>query len=509
MKYLSVLLVLAAIAASAATQPVALPIDDDPPPAPAWGANVTVTGQPVYAFDVDYRDNGEMYVGIVCPATARDTFKVLRSADGGLSWSPFQLYLANGGRKFTDIALICGEESLLVFVPQDTARGPSRDYAARFGYAGGVQWSNFTDTMQTPRGVIVNVDADRSAGGDTMMIAYAADSAGINTGSAIRRSINGGASWLWLLSNRSARHASIAWIKDQMWAVAYKCYWTDPYYYKHTFVYVSNDAGLNFEAARVDSTARDTLNSGPAITACRATGRAQVAVTYDNPATGGDIRVYRALDAGDTTYRLVLDYAPGDDQILPAINCLRLDSTGWIDLAYADDYGDCIGRLSSQYGDSGSWGAAQIVSDRPASVSIAPQIAYCNDGSHPGPAVFYAGSGGNGIYMNAGWITGVAGAPGAAATGPGLLLRPNRPNPFKQWTMIDYQLLAAGTVSLKVYNVAGQLVRTLAEGFQPAGAHAVRWDGRDDRGREIAAGVYVCRLDAGGISTAGRLVHIR
>ncbi|MRR09094.1 T9SS type A sorting domain-containing protein [bacterium] len=111
--------------------------------------------------------------------------------------------------------------------------------------------------------------------------------------------------------------------------------------------------------------------------------------------------------------------------------------------------------------------------------------------------------------MNAEWVTGVAGQPERSISKHELRMEPNRPNPFKQWTRIDYQLPAAGTVSLKVYNVAGQLVRTLAEGFQPAGAHAVRWDGRDDRGREVSSGVYLYRLTAGSGTATRKLTVVR
>jgi hypothetical protein len=191
------------------------------------------------------------------------------------------------------------------------------------------------------------------------------------------------------------------------------------------------------------------------------------------------------------------------------VNCSRFDTGGWVDLAYADDYGDCIGRLASQYGDSGSWGGAWLVSDRPASVSVAPKIAYCNDGSHPGPAVFYAGFGQNGIYMNAGWVTGVSGRPEAQISEPMLRLEPNRPNPFKQWTTVNYQLPGPGKVNIKVYNSAGQLIRELREGRQPAGVHSMHWNGQDDSGRRVASGVYLVRLESNGQTATGKLLLVR
>ncbi len=88
-------------------------------------------------------------------------------------------------------------------------------------------------------------------------------------------------------------------------------------------------------------------------------------------------------------------------------------------------------------------------------------------------------------------------------------LRQARPNPFAAAAVIGYQLPSAGRVSLKVYNVAGQLVRTLVDGERPAGAHQARWDGNDDRGRPVGAGVYQCRLAAGQRRMTKSLIRIK
>jgi flagellar hook assembly protein FlgD len=89
------------------------------------------------------------------------------------------------------------------------------------------------------------------------------------------------------------------------------------------------------------------------------------------------------------------------------------------------------------------------------------------------------------------------------------LLRQNRPNPFKQRTVINFQLSMPGHVSIIIYNVAGQRVRTLVDQFQVPGYHVESWDGRDDRARALASGVYVYRLQAGGASAVRRMTMIR
>lgn len=72
----------------------------------------------------------------------------------------------------------------------------------------------------------------------------------------------------------------------------------------------------------------------------------------------------------------------------------------------------------------------------------------------------------------------------------------NSPNPFTSETKISYQLPVSGKVSLKVYDIAGRIVRTLVDEHQEAGSRSVRWDRRDDSGKEVANGVYFCHLNA-------------
>jgi len=72
------------------------------------------------------------------------------------------------------------------------------------------------------------------------------------------------------------------------------------------------------------------------------------------------------------------------------------------------------------------------------------------------------------------------------------------PNPFNPHTTIDFGLAAPGSVDLKIYDLAGRLVRTLLTREPVAGrGGSARWYGRDDSGRSVAAGVYVCRLESG------------
>jgi len=70
------------------------------------------------------------------------------------------------------------------------------------------------------------------------------------------------------------------------------------------------------------------------------------------------------------------------------------------------------------------------------------------------------------------------------------------PNPFNPETTIFYSVRSAGRVELNVYNIRGQMVRTLVNEPLSAGSHEVVWNGRDDTGRACATGVYFCRVQS-------------
>jgi hypothetical protein len=89
------------------------------------------------------------------------------------------------------------------------------------------------------------------------------------------------------------------------------------------------------------------------------------------------------------------------------------------------------------------------------------------------------------------------------------LLEQNCPNPFGASTVISYQLAAPGPVTVSVYNVLGQRVRTLIRSEQPAGRYQLAWNGADDRGARLSSGVYLLRLEAAGISSARKITLLR
>ena len=75
--------------------------------------------------------------------------------------------------------------------------------------------------------------------------------------------------------------------------------------------------------------------------------------------------------------------------------------------------------------------------------------------------------------------------------------------------MISYQLPVAERVVLRVYNTAGQLVRTLVNDRQDAGAHTATWDGLNDSGSAVSGGVYFYTLESGANKATKRMVLMK
>jgi endonuclease I len=89
-------------------------------------------------------------------------------------------------------------------------------------------------------------------------------------------------------------------------------------------------------------------------------------------------------------------------------------------------------------------------------------------------------------------------------------LRQNLPNPFGARTTIGFDLARREQVTLRIYDVTGRLVRTLANGsVLESGSHRLEWNGRDEGGAQLEAGLYFCRLGAGSASETRRMVLAR
>ena len=71
------------------------------------------------------------------------------------------------------------------------------------------------------------------------------------------------------------------------------------------------------------------------------------------------------------------------------------------------------------------------------------------------------------------------------------------PNPATSVARLQLGLERRILVQLEIYNVAGRCVRSLADGPIDAGVHIIEWDGKNERGQQVATGVCIAKLKAG------------
>ncbi|GJM45250.1 MAG: hypothetical protein DHS20C21_20920 [Gemmatimonadota bacterium] len=111
---------------------------------------------------------------------------------------------------------------------------------------------------------------------------------------------------------------------------------------------------------------------------------------------------------------------------------------------------------------------------------------------------------GNGLLWSAEFSDGVTALPlqcvptslVSAASPASFALMPPQPNPFRDEATVAFSLLRASVVTISIHDVAGRLVRDWPTAHREAGAHQLRWDGRDAGGRPSGSGVYFVRLSS-------------
>lgn len=105
-------------------------------------------------------------------------------------------------------------------------------------------------------------------------------------------------------------------------------------------------------------------------------------------------------------------------------------------------------------------------------------------------------------------ISGVE-AVGGVPVGTRAAIRRVYPNPFNPSTTVEFSVPSQGPVSVRVFDLQGRQVSTLADKSLPAGVYRVKWDGRDQGGRNVSSGVYFAMIESGGGRQAARLILLK
>jgi hypothetical protein len=90
-----------------------------------------------------------------------------------------------------------------------------------------------------------------------------------------------------------------------------------------------------------------------------------------------------------------------------------------------------------------------------------------------------------------------------------IVLNQNYPNPFNPETTVKYYLPEKAEVTLKIFNITGQEIRTLVNNTLPAGEHWVSWNGINRLGNPVSSGVYLYQLKAGGQTQFRRMLLLK
>jgi hypothetical protein len=216
---------------------------------------------------------------------------------------------------------------------------------------------------------------------------------------------------------------------------------------------------------------------------------------YEGWLGGGRLNVYRALQENVSVVLAGFQAAAGPDHILVSwITASETDCQGWEIHRSERQEGGYVrlavlpGQGSTELEHHYRWTDRQVTAGRTYHYKL-KQVDF--DGT-------------------SWWSDSVSAAVSAGGSVPrGYALDQNYPNPFNGGTTISYRLPEYGRVALKIFNVRGQQVRSLVDGGQNAGWHQTSWDGLDGTGRQVASGLYFCRLEAGTFSRTVKMVLVR
>ncbi|MFH1853147.1 MAG: T9SS type A sorting domain-containing protein [Candidatus Neomarinimicrobiota bacterium] len=108
------------------------------------------------------------------------------------------------------------------------------------------------------------------------------------------------------------------------------------------------------------------------------------------------------------------------------------------------------------------------------------------------------------------WFTIVLKSAATATVQPiAFRLGQNYPNPFNSYTQFSYTVVAADRIQIRVYNILGQIVATLANGDYTPGTYMIGWNGHDDQQRQQAAGIYIYELRSPDYCTRKKMLYLR
>ena len=463
-----------------------------------WEPDVRLTFDPAHSYTS--RNNARSVVAIddtvhvVWFDDREEDYQIYykRSIDGGLTWeADIRLTEAPEDSKYPSVA-VSGPNVHVIW--QDNRDGDYQIYYKR-STDGGVTWE--TDTRLTY--VSANTWYSSVASLNNTVHAVWYDSRDGNTEIYYKRSPDGGLTWepdIRLTNDQAtSRRASIALSETNVHVV-----WEDDrdedyyqIYYKR-----SPDGGATWETdTRLTNTLDDTYYPCIAVS-----GSIVHVVWYDN--RDGDREIYykRSNDAGitwETDVRLTNDPASSN---YPSVTV----SGSNVHLVWRDTrVGDNEVYYKRSIDEGTTWGPDERLTYNPANLKY-PCVAISNSTVH---VVWQDIRDGNWEIYYKHNPTGSVGIDDHGSLPINLTYLQVTPNPFNLSTTIHYYLPESSDMVIRIYNVKGQLVKTLEKDKMEAGIHYAVWNGRDSSGNRVSSGIYFYKLKSNRYEKIKKMILIK
>lgn len=498
-----------------------------------WGNDVTIaTGSVSGGISTDYDTSGNMYA-VRC-STYNDSsnamVQVYKSTDGGASW--FWLcgfYAVNGAFKFSYPVVLTGMigDKLYVFYLSSTQNGDIR--MARFTQSG--TGEGFFTVKAGAETITYYSVCTNVGGGSALMVAYQKETVTTPKLYTIV-STDYGETWgdeAYITDDGA--HPDIAYGSlGYVYLVWEKTSGGDyEIVFGKSVLYCTPGTWQDFQYLTADIWADNypkvtAVHTSPKDTAC-----VWVAYNHDYAGTGNmDLRYAYSTNSGKTwSTNHDLAASTSYDEMASDLKVYRSPIYSFVELCYLKSTGKGHPSTFDVYH---SWTSSSLpgqfyapharISDYSSYSSPdgreVCQIAFSDPSFFPG--VVYAGApqqkdGAWNLYFDYSPWTDVEEEITEQEVAKKFSLSANYPNPFNPVTGIRYTVGSKQTypvpVTLRVYNVLGQLVRTLVNEPKESGTHEVSWDGKDGNGNEVASGVYFYSLKAGNFTQTKKMVLIR
>ena len=85
----------------------------------------------------------------------------------------------------------------------------------------------------------------------------------------------------------------------------------------------------------------------------------------------------------------------------------------------------------------------------------------------------------------------------------------NHPNPFNPTTIIKYNTNGSELINIKIYDILGNEVCNLVDGFETAGNKSVQWNATNNQGEPVSAGVYLYKIQAGNFVDTKKMILLK